>query len=32
MNAEKKEIKHKSESKSDENTSDNVEVNADEKV
>ncbi len=32
MNAEKKEIKQKSESKTDENTLDNIEVNADEKV
>ena len=32
MNAEKKEIKQKSESKTDENTLDHIEVNADEKV
>ena len=32
MNAEKKEIKQKPESKTDENTLDNIEVNADEKV
>ena len=32
MNAEKKEIKQKSESKTDENTLDNIEVKADEKV
>ena len=32
MNAEKKEIKQKSESKTDENTIDNIEVNADEEV
>ena len=32
MNAEKKEIKQKSETKTDENISDNIEVNADDKI